>query len=47
MARQKRGSRTLDKAQRRLASMLSIGDKLDLGSGLTTQNYLKAINELR
>ena len=47
MARQKRSSRTLDKAQRRLAGIQSIDEKVDLGSGLTAQNYVKTIDALR
>jgi uncharacterized protein YhaN len=47
MARQKRSSRILDKAQRRSASMQSISDQLDLGSGLSIQLYNKNIDSLR
>ena len=47
MARQMRSSRILDKAQRRLSSIQSIDEKLDLGSGLTAQSYVKTIDGLR
>ena len=46
MARQKRGSRTLDKAQRRLASLLSIDPKIVLDS-TSAQDYAKNIDALR
>lgn len=46
MARQKRGSRTLDKAQRRLASLLSIDPKIVLDS-TSAQDYAKTIDALR
>ncbi|MEL6263927.1 MAG: hypothetical protein AAFS06_17085 [Cyanobacteria bacterium J06631_12] len=47
MPRQKRGSRTLEKAQRRLDGIKLISEKLDLGSGYTTANYGKRTAELR
>ncbi|ESA36498.1 hypothetical protein N836_01060 [Leptolyngbya sp. Heron Island J] len=47
MARPKRSSRTLDKAQRRLAGMLSINTKLELSNGLTVQTYGNNIDDLR
>ncbi|MGB3768431.1 MAG: hypothetical protein WA947_17885 [Phormidesmis sp.] len=47
MARQKRGSRTLDKAQRRLSSVRSIDAKLALDGGITAADYEKRIVELR
>lgn len=47
MARQKRSSRTLEKAQRRLASILSINPKLELADGLSAQTYGKNITDLR
>ena len=47
MARQKRSSRTLDKAQRRFAGILSINTKLELADGLTAQDYGKQIDNLR
>jgi hypothetical protein len=34
-----RGSATLDKAQRRLAQLQSVDEKLDLGFGLTLETY--------
>ncbi|MBH8554421.1 hypothetical protein I8751_19025 [Nostocaceae cyanobacterium CENA357] len=47
MARQKRNSRMLDKAEIRLASIKSISPTLDLGEGLTVQDYTKKIESLR
>lgn len=47
MARQKRGSRTLEKAQRRLSSIRSINAKLALDGGITAADYEKHINQLR
>lgn len=47
MPRQKRGSRILEKAERRLSGIQSIDEKLDLGSGLTVANYNKSIESLR
>lgn len=47
MARQKRGSRSLDKAQRRLSSIRSINPKLTLDGGITAADYEKRIAELR
>ncbi len=47
MARQKRSSRVLDKAQRRSAGMQSIDDKLDMGPGMTMQLYNQNIENLR
>lgn len=47
MPRQKRGSRILEKAQRRLDGIMMINDKLDLGSGYTTTTYDKRITDLR
>ena len=46
MARQKRGSRTLDKAQRRLASLVSIDPKIVLDS-TSAPEYAKTIDALR
>ncbi len=46
MARQKRGSRTLEKAQRRLASLISIDPKIVLDS-TSAQEYAKTIEALR
>jgi hypothetical protein len=42
-----RGSSTLDKAQRRLASIKSIDENLDLGHGLTVGAYAQTIEALR
>ncbi len=47
MARQKRSSRVLDRAQRRSAGMQSIDDKLDLGPGMTMELYNQNIDNLR
>jgi hypothetical protein len=46
MAIQKRGSRTLDKAEVRLASIKSISPTLDVGEGLTVQDYTEKIQSL-
>jgi hypothetical protein len=42
-----RGSKTIDKAQRRLASLKSIDENLDLGYGLTVARYVEAIETTR
>ncbi|MFN6568288.1 hypothetical protein [Dendronalium sp. ChiSLP03b] len=47
MARQKRSSRTLDKAEVRLASIKSISPSLDVGEGLTVKDYTNKIESLR
>ena len=47
MARQKRGSRTLEKAQKRLDGIQSVNPKFNAGAGFTAAGYLKLINELR
>ena len=47
MARPKRGSRVLDKAQRRLSSIRSINAKLALDGGITAAEYEKRIVALR
>ncbi len=47
MARRKRGSRVLERAQRRLDGIQSIDAKLDVGAGFTTQGYLGTIDTLR
>ncbi|AFY32230.1 hypothetical protein [Calothrix sp. PCC 7507] len=47
MARQKRNSRTLDKAEIRLASIKSISPTLDVGEGLTVKDYTQKIEDLR
>ncbi|MGC1308237.1 MAG: hypothetical protein WA885_13500 [Phormidesmis sp.] len=47
MARQKRSSRILEKAQRRLASIQSIDAKLTLDGGISIQTYAKVIGDLR
>jgi uncharacterized protein YukE len=47
MARQKRNSRTLDKAEVRLASIKAISSTLDVGEGLTVKDYTEKIEGLR
>lgn len=47
MARQKRNSRTLDKAEVRLASIKSISPMLDIGEGLNVIDYTDKIEALR
>ncbi|MCM0589652.1 MAG: hypothetical protein ACSI46_29155 [Gloeotrichia echinulata DVL01] len=47
MPRPKRSSRTLDKAQIRLASVKSISQTLDIGEGLTVTEYTDKIETLR
>lgn len=47
MARKKRSSRILERAQRRLDGIQSIDAKLDTGGGFTAPGYLKVIGQLR
>jgi len=47
MARQKRNSRTIDKAEVRLASIKSISPTLDVGEGLSVKGYTEKIESLR
>jgi uncharacterized protein YukE len=47
MARIKRNSRTLGKAEVRLASIKSISPTLDVGEGLTIKDYTGKIESLR
>ncbi|MEH2319717.1 hypothetical protein [Nostoc sp.] len=47
MARQKRDSRILSKAEMRLASIKSISLTLDLGESLTVKDYTDKIENLR
>ncbi|MBD0266640.1 MAG: hypothetical protein ICV78_29140 [Tolypothrix sp. Co-bin9] len=47
MARAKRNSRTLGKAEVRLASIKSISPTLDVGEKLTVQDYTEKIESLR
>lgn len=47
MARAKRTSQTLEKAEHRCAGLKSISETLDLGDGLTLENYLLLIDTLR
>ncbi|MDX2217322.1 MAG: hypothetical protein SFY66_28905 [Oculatellaceae cyanobacterium bins.114] len=42
-----RGSKALDKAQRRLALLKAIDENLDLGHGLTVAAYLQMIETIR
>jgi hypothetical protein len=47
MARLKRSSQVLEKAERRCAGLKSINVTLDLGDGLSLENYLLWIDSLR
>jgi hypothetical protein len=47
MSRRKRSSLIIEKADRRAASLKSIGDTLDLGNGLTLEAYVTEIKSLR
>ncbi|OUL25265.1 hypothetical protein BV378_17085 [Nostoc sp. RF31YmG] len=47
MARIKRSSRILSKAEKRLASIESINSNLDVGEGLTVQGYNEKIAKMR
>jgi uncharacterized protein YukE len=47
MVRMKRSSRILSNAEKRLASIESINSGLDVGEGLTVQNYTGKIDKLR
>jgi hypothetical protein len=47
MTLQTRGSAAINKAQRRLASLKSIDENLDLGYGLTTDAYAQMIETVR
>ncbi len=47
MARQKRGSRTLEKAERRFSSLQQIDSKIVLDGGVSATNYNKNIANLR
>ncbi|MDZ7964159.1 MAG: hypothetical protein RM368_04170 [Nostoc sp. DedSLP03] len=47
MARRKRNSTALERADRRIESLQSINVKLDFGEGLTIQAYTTTINDLR
>jgi uncharacterized protein YukE len=47
MARRKRNSSVLERADRRIESLQSISVKLDFGEGLTIQAYTTTINDLR
>ncbi|MEH1850047.1 MAG: hypothetical protein V7L25_35070 [Nostoc sp.] len=43
MSRPKRGSKVLDRAQRRIAALKSISPSLDLGNGITIDSFAAAI----
>ncbi|MCC5623538.1 hypothetical protein [Nostoc sp. CHAB 5715] len=47
MARRKRNSSILERADRRIESLQSISVELDFGQGLTIQAYTMTINDLR
>ncbi|MDF5737364.1 MULTISPECIES: hypothetical protein [unclassified Nostoc] len=47
MARRKRNSSILERADRRIESLQSISIELDFGQGLTIQAYSTTINDLR
>ena len=47
MARLKRSSKVLDKAERRLAALKSISSTLDLGNGRSLEAYVQAIESGR
>jgi len=47
MARRKRNSATLEQSERRIESLRSINETLDLGGGLTLAAYTSVINDLR
>ncbi len=47
MARLKRSSKVVDKAEKRLAGLITINSNLDLGNGLTTQSFTEEIDKLR
>lgn len=47
MARRKRNSATLEQSERRMESLQSISETLDLGSGLTLAVYTDIIGDLR
>ena len=47
MARRKRSSKALEKADRRIASLRSISPDLNLGNGLTVDVYTNLITDMR
>jgi hypothetical protein len=47
MARQKRSSRVIEKAQQRAAGLKTIDTNLELGNSLTLENYTAAIEQIR
>ncbi len=47
MARQKRSSRVIEKAQQRAAGLKTIGGKLELSNSLTLENYVATIEQIR
>ncbi len=46
MARPKRNSSALEKAKRRLESLKSINNNLDLGGNLSVRNFVSILNDL-
>lgn len=47
MARRKRSSKTLERAERRAAALTSIDSDLDLGNGLTLEGFYQRIEQVR
>ncbi len=47
MARRKRSSKALERAERRAAALMSIDSNLDLGNGLTLEGFYQMIDDVR
>jgi hypothetical protein len=47
MARRKRSSQVLEKAERRAAGMASIASDLDLGNGMTLKRFHSSVDSVR
>jgi hypothetical protein len=47
MARLKRSSKIVEKAEKRLSGLVTISDNLDLGNGLSNQVFTEEITKLR
>ncbi|MGF1514744.1 MAG: hypothetical protein ACFB5Z_13770 [Elainellaceae cyanobacterium] len=47
MARRKRSSKALERAERRAAALTSIDPNLDLGNGLTLEGFYQLIQQVR
>jgi hypothetical protein len=47
MARRKRNSSALERAERRIESLRSLDSRIDFGNGLTLDAYAASINDLR